>query len=79
MKVERKAFYKPEEIRQAVGKKIKEANKRKKPIDYLTFVPDGEPNLDINLGKEIELFKISGITIIEYLIIPTIILASITF
>ncbi|MBA7681298.1 hypothetical protein ES703_89636 [subsurface metagenome] len=27
------------------------------PIDYLTFVPDGEPTLDVNLGKEIELLK----------------------
>jgi wyosine [tRNA(Phe)-imidazoG37] synthetase (radical SAM superfamily) len=32
-------------------------------IDYLTFVPDGEPTLDINLGKEIILLKSFGIKI----------------
>ncbi|MDD4896595.1 MAG: radical SAM protein, partial [Atribacterota bacterium] len=32
-------------------------------IDYLTFVPDGEPTLDINLGKEIKLIKSLGIKI----------------
>ncbi len=63
MKVERKAFYKPEEIKQAVEKKIKEAKKIGEPIDYLTFVPDGEPTLDINLGIVVELLKKSGIKI----------------
>jgi len=32
-------------------------------IDYLTFVSDGEPTLDINLGKEIALLKNMGIPI----------------
>jgi len=32
-------------------------------IDYLTFVPDGEPTLDINLGKEIDLLKPLGVKI----------------
>ncbi|MGQ9726748.1 MAG: radical SAM protein, partial [Candidatus Bathycorpusculaceae bacterium] len=26
-------------------------------IDYLTFVPDGEPTLDVNIGEEISLLK----------------------
>jgi len=63
MQVERKEFYKPEEIIYSVEKKIKESRERKQPIDYLTFVTDGEPTLDINLGKEIELFKPMGIKI----------------
>ena len=63
MQVERKEFYKPDEIMHAVEKKIKESRKRKEPIDYLTFVPDGEPTLDINLGEEIELLKPLGIKI----------------
>lgn len=33
------------------------------PIGYLTFVPDGEPTLDINLGHEIDLLKFMGIKI----------------
>jgi wyosine [tRNA(Phe)-imidazoG37] synthetase (radical SAM superfamily) len=63
MQVKRKAFYKPEEIFQVVDKKVKEAKKRSEPIDYLTFVPDGEPTLDIHIGKEIELLKSLGIKI----------------
>lgn len=55
--VQRKPFYKPKEIKYAVNKKIKEASGRGETIDYLTFVPDGEPTLDINLGKEIEILK----------------------
>ena len=55
--VQRKSFYKPKEIKQTVDKKIKEAKGRGEKIDYLTFVPDGEPTLDINLGKEIEILK----------------------
>ena len=63
MQVEHKAFYKPEEIFQVVDKKIKEAKERSEPVDYLTFVPDGEPTLDINIGREIELLKTLGIKI----------------
>ena len=57
MQVERREFYEPNEIVSAVEDKVGEARTRKEPIDYLTFVPDGEPTLDINLGKEIELLK----------------------
>ena len=32
-------------------------------IDYLTFVPDGEPTLDVNLGREIDLLRPLGIKI----------------
>ena len=63
MQVKRETFYKPEEILKDVEKKVKEAKDKGEPIDYLTFVPDGEPTLDIDLGKEIELLKILGIKI----------------
>ena len=63
MKVERKAFYKPEEILKEVERKVKEATSRNERIDYLTFVPDGEPTLDINLGEEINLLKQIGIPV----------------
>lgn len=53
----RKEFYKIEEIKNQVSKKINELKKHKGKIDFLSFVPDGEPTLDINLGKEIELLK----------------------
>lgn len=63
MQVERQNFYKAQEIEQDVKQKIREAKEKGEPIDYLTFAPDGEPTLDANLGKEIELLKPSGIKI----------------
>ena len=56
-KIQRDAFYKPKVIYQAVEKKINEASNQGETIDYLTFVPDGEPTLDVYLGKEIKLLK----------------------
>lgn len=63
MNVNRQAFYKPKEILENVKNKVKEAESKKEPIDYLAFVPDGEPTLDINLGKEIEMLRSLGIKI----------------
>jgi wyosine [tRNA(Phe)-imidazoG37] synthetase (radical SAM superfamily) len=34
------------------------AKRNREHIDYFTFVPDGEPTLDINLGKEIDLVSL---------------------
>ena len=59
----RRLFYTPDEIFQDVEKKINETKQKGELIDYLTFVPDGEPTLDINLGNEIELLKTLGIKI----------------
>jgi len=63
IRVERQTFYQPEEIAQGVKHKVKQAREKNEPINYLTFVPDGEPTLDANLGKEIELVKSLGIKI----------------
>jgi wyosine [tRNA(Phe)-imidazoG37] synthetase (radical SAM superfamily) len=63
MQTQRKVFYKPEKLSEAVEKKIKDAKDKGEHIDYLTFVPDGEPTLDVNLGKEIELLKPLGIKV----------------
>jgi len=63
MRVERQTFYEPEEIAQSVKEKVKQVTERGEPINYLTFVPDGEPTLDTNLGKEIELLKSLNIKI----------------
>ncbi len=43
-----------DKILEDVRIKIEKAQAKGDTIDYLTFVPDGEPTLDINLGKEIE-------------------------
>ncbi len=61
MELERRAFYEPELVFEEVRRKVEEAEERNEKIDYITFVPDGEPTLDINLGKEAELLKTLGI------------------
>jgi wyosine [tRNA(Phe)-imidazoG37] synthetase (radical SAM superfamily) len=55
--VEPRDFYAPEDIYQAVSEQLEKANSSGEPIDYLTFVPDGEPTLDINLGRAIDLLR----------------------
>jgi len=52
MEIKRRAFYDPARIYQEVKERI-----GVEPIDYITFVPDGEPTLDINLGKEVQMLK----------------------
>ena len=63
MSLERKEFYSPDEIFKEVSAKVKDLQGKREKIDYISFVPDGEPTLDINLGKEIELIKQLGIKI----------------
>lgn len=58
---ERERFYGPEKILQDVESKVRKARQAGEPIDYLTFVPDGEPTLDANLSREIELLRPLGI------------------
>ncbi len=53
--ISRKSFYSPEEIYSEVRHKVETVGREN--IDYLTFVPDGEPTLDLNLGKEAVMLK----------------------
>jgi wyosine [tRNA(Phe)-imidazoG37] synthetase (radical SAM superfamily) len=63
MEIVRCPFYLPEDIVDEVRKKIEISGELGQAIDYLTFVPDGEPTLDINLGQEIDMLKPLGIRI----------------
>jgi wyosine [tRNA(Phe)-imidazoG37] synthetase (radical SAM superfamily) len=63
MQVERCPFYEPEDIFKGVREQVKKARREGESIDYLTFVSDGEPTLDANLGFEIDLLKSMGIKI----------------
>jgi len=63
MTADRQAFYEPEDISKDVRGKVDGAALRNERIDYLTFVPDGEPTLDINICKEISSLKRIGIPI----------------
>ena len=57
MSIERRMFYDIKDILRDVKKKVKSILAKGEKIDYITFVPDGEPTLDINLRKEAELLK----------------------
>lgn len=63
METEHRSYYKPEEILVAVQGKIEKAKQVGEAIDYLAFVPDGEPTLDANLGREIDLLRTLGIKV----------------
>jgi wyosine [tRNA(Phe)-imidazoG37] synthetase (radical SAM superfamily) len=63
MQMTQEVFYHPEELFKKVEKRVTETREKEEPIDYLTFVPDGEPTLDLNLGKEIDFLKRLGIKI----------------
>ena len=60
MTSKRQTFYDPEMIINDVQEKIINAEKNKETIDYLTFVADGEPTLDENLGNLIKTLKQFG-------------------
>ena len=60
---ERRTFYDPTVIASDAERQIRKARDRDERIDYLTIVPDGEPTLDVNLGREISLLKPLGIKI----------------
>jgi len=56
LSVTRKNFFEPEVISTEVQKHLASLNEADMP-DYLTFVANGEPTLDINLGQSIEKLK----------------------
>ena len=57
MQIERQEFYSPQIIRSEVEQKLQQLMQSGQRVDYLTFVPDGEPTLDLNLGTEIAMLK----------------------
>ena len=63
MQTQRQAFYDPKEVYGEVAEKVRKLQQEGIKIDYLAFVPDGEPALDVNLGKQIELLKPLGVRI----------------
>ena len=55
--IEPRTFFSPTQIHEAVAARIEKLKVRGLAIDYLTFVPDGEPTLDIALGESIEVLR----------------------
>jgi wyosine [tRNA(Phe)-imidazoG37] synthetase (radical SAM superfamily) len=58
----RQSFFTPDQILREVEEHLKKIKTEDRP-DYMTFVSNGEPTLDINLGKSIEMLKRLGIPI----------------
>jgi len=57
MEVEPRPFYKTAKIAEKARTRLAQAIEKGELVDYMTFVPDGEPTLDANLGQEIEVLK----------------------
>lgn len=57
MTIQRKEFYLPQDIFDRVKSKLKQSSVKNERVDYISFVPDGEPTLDVNLGKTLDLLK----------------------
>lgn len=57
MQVRRQFFYDPEQIHEVVKEKVERIRAKGGAIDYLSFVPDGEATLDVNLGREIDMLR----------------------
>jgi wyosine [tRNA(Phe)-imidazoG37] synthetase (radical SAM superfamily) len=63
IEVKRRPYYSPQLVFDEVAEKVDRSKSQGLTIDYLTFVPDGEPTLDINLGREIDVLRTLGIKI----------------
>ncbi len=63
MQVERASYSNAWEIRQAAQAALVSAREAGEAIDYLSFVPDGEPTLDGNLGRAIDLLRPLGVPV----------------
>lgn len=61
--IELREFYTTAEIAETVSQHVARSRQRGEVIDYLTFVPDGEPTLDIHLRESIAALKPLGIPI----------------
>jgi wyosine [tRNA(Phe)-imidazoG37] synthetase (radical SAM superfamily) len=60
LQVTRENYFPPAQIRAEVEVKLAQVRAGGDRVDYLTFVPDGEPTLDVALGDSIDLLKPLG-------------------
>jgi len=63
MLARRQPFYDPGRIAREVEKRLAAATAAGEQVDFLAFVPDGEPTLDANLGRTIDLLKPLGVPV----------------
>ena len=63
MPSQRRAFYPLDQIIADVRRKLEQAQAAGERVDYATFVPDGEPTLDVQLGRAITEIKKLGVKV----------------
>ncbi|MFZ2414229.1 MAG: radical SAM protein [Candidatus Cryosericum sp.] len=63
LETQRTRFYDSAAIVAEVRARVIQLREAGEPVDFITFVPDGEPTLDVNLGHEIAGLKGLGIPI----------------
>ena len=56
-------YYDPEELGKEVLDAVQSLAQNNERVDYLTVVPDGEPTLDQNLGRLIDILKTSEVKV----------------
>jgi wyosine [tRNA(Phe)-imidazoG37] synthetase (radical SAM superfamily) len=61
--IERRTFYTPEEVFRDVTLRVEALREQGDSVDFLTFVPDGEPALDIHLGDTIDVLRPLGLPV----------------
>jgi wyosine [tRNA(Phe)-imidazoG37] synthetase (radical SAM superfamily) len=52
-----RAFFAPEQIFEETRRHLQQVRNQGDHVDYLSFVPDGEPTLDVRLGETIKLLR----------------------
>ncbi|MBN1408702.1 MAG: radical SAM protein [Calditrichaceae bacterium] len=57
LRISRDAYYQTNSIVKIIDRKLEDLKIQNETVDYLAFVPDGEPTLDINLGMHINSLK----------------------
>ncbi|MFO7588532.1 MAG: radical SAM protein [Gemmatimonadota bacterium] len=63
MRIDRSRFLDPAEVVDAVARRIASCREEREPVDFVTFVPDGEPTLDLHLGEEIRGVRTLGVPV----------------
>lgn len=63
IEAELRPFYRTARIVEQASTKLEQAAEKGEIVDYVSFVPDGEPTLDANLGEEIEALKGLGVRV----------------
>lgn len=56
-RIDRQTFWEPDVILDEVREKVEASRRAGESIDYLTVVPDGEPTLDVNLGRTLRALR----------------------